>query len=88
MRLEGLGLIVDRVELPRAYVSALKRTGALQGDKLWGAPTRVGKRVEVIAADPVIICADPSRPFVAKLVSVRGKVTVRTRRMKQLWVRA
>lgn len=81
-----MGLMVDRVELPRAYVAALKRTGALWKGKLWGAPVRLGKRVEVVAADPVIVCADSSRLVLAKLVSDRGKVMVKTRRMKQLWV--
>lgn len=92
LRLEKMGLMVDRVELPRAYVSALTRTGSIRKHegrwKLWGAPVRVGKRLEVIAADPAIVVGDPSRLVLAKLVSVRGKVTVKTTRMKQLWVRA
>lgn len=65
----------------------MKRTGALQEGKLWGAPVRLGKRVSVVAGDPVLVFSNP-RPLVATLVSAGGKVTVKTMRMKQLWVPA
>lgn len=87
VRLEKLGLVVDRVELPRAYAEALKRTGSLRKGKLWGAPVRLGKRVSVVAGDPVLIFSNP-RPLVATLVAAGGKVVVKKTRMKQLWVPA
>lgn len=85
LRLERLGLVVDRVELPRAYVTALRRTGAIQKGRLWGAPLRLGPKVEVVGADPVILFRRP-RPLVAKLTVSGRKVTMKKARMKPVWV--
>ncbi len=56
-RLEKLGLMVDRVQLPGPYMTALKRTKSIRKHRgrwtLWGAPVRLGPKVEVVAADPI-----------------------------------
>lgn len=112
VRLEKLGLMVDRVQLPGPYMTALKRTKSIRKHegrwKLWGAPVRLGPKVEVVAADPITFeeprryrtkrvekdgrswfetTLEPFRPEMATLsVSARGKVTVKTTRVKRVWV--
>ena len=62
-RLEKLGLMVDRVQLPGPYMTALKRTKSIRKHRgrwtLWGAPVRLGPKVEVVAADPITCRSRP-----------------------------